>query len=149
MTCARVMRGISSMAKAATLRLGQALQGRLLAVGVHDGDDEGAGLDARQLALGRAAHLEDDVGVPQGLLGAWRRSWRPAASNSASVMPAVDAGPGLDHHIGAEGLVLLDRLGRGGDACLRPVGFGENGDPHQATFWFVCSGWVATPFKAK
>ena len=46
MTCARVMRGINSMAKAWTPAPGEGLQGLGLAIGVHDGEHGGAGIDA-------------------------------------------------------------------------------------------------------
>ena len=83
------MRGISSMEKAATCASASAFSGRVLAVGVHDGDDERAGLVARQLALGRAADLEDDIRVLEGL---GRRS------------AAIDGAGGLVFRIGNAGL---------------------------------------------
>ena len=132
MTCARVMRGISSMAKAATPASAMALSAALVAVGVHDRDDERAALQPGELAVARPAHLEHDVGVARQPRRRSGRASAPAASNSASGMPAFAPAPACDRHVGAERLVLLHRLGRRGDARLDRVGFGKNRDPHQA-----------------
>ena len=69
--CARVMRGINSIAKAVTPASAMAATAQRPAVGIHDGDDERALLDLGKLGRSQQAHLEHDIG-PAGRVGGHR-----------------------------------------------------------------------------
>ena len=79
-TCARVMRGISSIAKAATPALRQRLDLGLMAVGVHGSRRPARRASARAISSAFGpAHLQHDVGAER--LGLRRPARAPAAGN--------------------------------------------------------------------
>ena len=123
------MRGKSSMAKLDDAGVGHGAQRGVIAVRVHDGDDDGAFLDPRKLRALRAAHLEHDVGAVQGV-GGHRGAGR-------GVIRIENAGfhPGarLDRDFGAEPDHLLDGFGNRGHPRLARVGFGNDRNLHDAS----------------
>ncbi len=114
MDCARVMRGISSMAKAATLAEAIAVERGVVAVGIHDGDDQRARLVGAELGRGRPADLEDDIRAADGG-GGIGRDLR-ARGGVVRVRDARgEAGARLDGYLGAEGGEFLDGFRSGRD----------------------------------
>ena len=104
-------------------------QRRVVAVRVHDGDDDGAFLDARKLGALRATHLEHDVGAAQGVGrdgGAGRRVVR--VENAG-----FDPSARLDRDFGAEPDHLLDGFGNRGHPRLARVGFGNDRNLHDSS----------------
>ncbi|MGY4327106.1 hypothetical protein ACVWWG_001523 [Bradyrhizobium sp. LB7.2] len=107
--------------------IGDRLQRRLIAVGVHDGDDERAALVLRQLGGFRALHLDDDVGVLQRV-GA---DGGPHGGEFGIRQARLEAGARLNGDLGAQPLELLHRIRRSGNARLRRIDFLGNGDLHR------------------
>jgi len=110
------------------------LESGLVAVRVHDGDDQGAALAGGELRDARAAHPQHHVGA----LGRVRRHARAGGREFRIRDTGLDPGAGLDHHVGAEPLHLLDRLRRRGDPVLAGVGLTRNRNAHSPL-----SSWVA------
>jgi hypothetical protein len=115
--------------KGGDIGLGQRLDLSLAAIGVHDADDERARRQAGDLALGRAAYLQHDVGAGQRLGGA---ASKLAACRLVLAIrnPGGKARPFLHCDIGSEANELADGFRRHGDAGLRPLRFGWDSDAH-------------------
>ena len=128
MACARVMRGMQLHGEGGDAGIGHGLDGRILAIGIHDGDDQRALLVAGQLGGGGTAHLEHDV-------GALERAGSDGGARGAEVgvrNTGCRSGSGLDRDLGAERLHLLDRFRRRGDPVLDRLGLARYGNAHSA-----------------
>ena len=105
------------------------LERGVVAVRIHDGDDQRALAVFRQLGRVRPAHLQHHVGAGKRI-GRDRRARR----RIIRVQDArLDASARLHRHLGAEPDHLLDGLGGGGDARLGLIDFGGNCDFHKAS----------------
>ncbi len=120
------MRGINSMAKATSPGVGHLLERRLVAVRIHDGDDQRALLVGGKLVRRRAAHLQHQVGVLGDVVADAGAGGRELGVGNAR----RDAGAARDRDLGAERLELLDGVGRGGDPRLAAVHFTGDRYPH-------------------
>ncbi|MEY9737466.1 hypothetical protein ABH985_005255 [Bradyrhizobium ottawaense] len=109
--------------------IGDRLQRGLVAIGVHDGDDERAALVLRELGGFRTLHLDDDVGILQRICadgGTYRGEFGIRQAR-------FEAGARLDGDLGAQRLELLHRIGRSGDSRLERIDFLGNGDLHRSS----------------
>ena len=106
--------------------VGHLLERGLVAVGIHDGDDQRALLVGGELVRRRAAHLEHDVGVLGDDVGDLRAGRLEVGVGNAG----RDAGAARDRDLGAERLQFLDRFRRGRDARFAGVGFTRYGNSH-------------------
>ena len=129
MTCARVMRGINSIANADDAGIRDRLQRRFIAVGVHDRDDERAALVLRKLAGFGPLHLDDDVGILQRV-----RADGGADRGEFGIRQArLDARARLDRDFGAERLEFLHGVRGSGNPRLGRIDFLGNGNLHEAS----------------
>ena len=102
------------------------LQRGLIAIWVHDGDDQRATLVLRQLAGLGPLHLDDDVGVLQRI-GAHRGACR---GEFRIRQAGFDARARLDRHFGAQRLEFLHGVGGSGHPRLGRIDFLGNGNLH-------------------
>jgi hypothetical protein len=98
----------------------------ILAVGIHDGDDQRASLVAGELGRRGAAHLEHDVGV-------FDRAVRDRGAGGDKI-GVGNAGLGsrarLDHDVGPERPHLLDCFRGRGNAMLARIGLTRYRNAH-------------------
>ena len=109
--------------------IGDRLQRGLVAVGVHDRDDQRAALVVRKFGRLGPLHLDDDIGILEGVGtdgGAGRGEFRIRQAR-------LDARARLDRDLGAQRLELLDGVGGSGDPRLGRVDFLGNGNLHGAS----------------
>ncbi len=111
--------------------IGHGLERRVLAVGVHDGDDERALLVAGKLGGGGPAHLEHHVGVRERVGGHGRAGGGEFGVGNAGPR----SGARLDRDLGAEPLHLLDRVRRRGDPIFGRVGLTRDSNAHSPVSW--------------
>ena len=114
------------MAKAATPGARHLLERGVVAVRIHDGDDQRALLVVGEFVRRRAAHLEHDVGVLGDVVGDLRAGRFEVGVGNAG----GDARAARDRDLGAERLEFLDGFRRCGDARLAGVGFTRYGNSH-------------------
>ena len=106
--------------------LGHGLERGVLAIGIHDGDDQRALLVAGKLGGGRPAHLEHHVGVPdRALEHGCTRGGEFGIGNAG-----LRAGAGLDGDVGAEPFHLLHRFRRRGDPTFHRVDLTRDRNAH-------------------
>ena len=120
------MRGINSIAKAVIAGVRHRLERGVVAVRVHDGEDQRALLVVGKLGRGRPAHLEHDIGALDGA----RRHGRAGGGVFGVGNAGFLAGARLDHDIGAERLHLLDGFRRRGDPVFARLDFTRYGNAH-------------------
>ena len=109
--------------------LGQRLQRGLVAVGIHDRNDQGAALVAGKLGCLRAFHLDDDVGIFEGI-GA---DGCADGGEFRIQQPRFDARAGLDREIDAQRLEFFYRVRRRRDPRLGRIDFLGDGNLHEAS----------------
>ncbi len=123
------MRGNSSMAKAVDAGLRHGAQRIVVAVRIHDGDDDRALLQTRKLGRLRPPHLEHDIGAAHRIGG--------HGGAGGGIVRIEDAGfdPGarLDRDFGAKPDHFLDGFGSRGYARLARIGFGSNRNLHKSS----------------
>ena len=120
------MRGIEFHREGGDAGIRHGLEGRILAIGIHHGDDQRAPLVAGKLGRGRTAHLEHHVGTVDGAVDDGCAGGDEFGVRNAG----FDSSAGLDRDLGPEPLHLLDRVGRRGDPVLDRVGLARYGNAH-------------------
>ena len=107
--------------------IGHGAQRVFVAVRVHDGDDDGAALKARQLRSQRPPHLEHDIGAIHRVAG--------HCGAGCGIIRIEDSGfhprAGFNGHFGAEPDDFLDGLGRRGDPRFARIDLGSNRNFHE------------------
>ena len=109
--------------------LGHGAQRVLMPIGVHDGDDDRAFFQLRQLDRIRASHLEHDIGAGQRIAGDSGAGRGIVGVENAG----LDACTRFDGNLGAKADHFLDGFGSRGHARLAQIGFGNNRDFHQSS----------------
>jgi hypothetical protein len=105
------------------------LQRGVIAVRIHDRDDQRAALVFRELGGFRPFHLDDDVGILHRI-----RADRGADRGEIGIRQAgLDACTGLDRDLDAERLEFLHRVGRGRDAWFGGIDLPGNRNLHEAS----------------
>ena len=109
--------------------LGHGAQCIVVPVRVHDGDDDRALFQLRELDRIRPPHLEHHIGAAERVAGDSRAGGGIVGIEDAG----LDAGARFDGHFGAKADHLLDGFGSRGHARLTRIGFGSNRDFHQSS----------------
>ena len=108
--------------------IGHRLQRGIVAIGIHDGDDEGTLPVAFEIVGGGTAHFQDNVGI----LGGTRRDAGAGRRIFGVRNTRLNPGAGLNRDRGAKPDQLLHRFRGAGDPWLGLVGFLSNRDFHDA-----------------
>jgi len=106
--------------------IGHRLERGVLAIRIHDGDDERAPLVAGKLGGGRSAHLEHHVGILEGAIGHGCAGGGEFGVGNAGFR----SGARLDGDVGAEPFHLLDRFRRRRDPAFRWVDLTRDRNAH-------------------
>jgi len=116
----------------------------ILAVRVHDADDERALFETVEFTVAGAADFEDDVSVPDRVLSIL--SDGRASGFELGIRDAgLGSGAGLHHDVRTKALVFLHHVRRCRHAGLDRICLGENGDPHANSLKFVTVGGRVRP----
>src|SRR5262249_17417395 len=116
--------------------IGHGLERRVLAVGIHHGDDERALLVVGELGGSRPTHLEHDVGILRGGFD----HGRAGGGEFCVGNPGFRSSGRLDGDIGAERFHLLDCFRRRSDPVFRRIDLARYGNAHSPA-----SSWPAMP----